>query len=232
MGDIVAIHQPNFMPWLGYFYKIYKANTFIFLDDVQIQKKGASYTNRVSILTGGESKYLTIPIKRSSGFSRINETEFVNSKWQKKMISTLQGSYSRACFFKENKNFVFELINFKVDNLAEYNINFIMEIVKKLNFDTTLSRSSQFKINSVSTKRLVELINAVDGSIYLSGSGGDTYQDHDLYKNEEIKLIYNHMPDFKYEQIKSDLFTPSLSIIDAIFNIGFEMLINKFFVYK
>lgn len=232
MGNVVAIHQPNFMPWIGYFYKIYTADKFIFLDNVQIQKPGASYTNRVGILTGGNIKHLTVPIKRGPGFSNINETEYVNDKWKKKMISTLQGSYARSSYFKINKDFIFELINFEADNLADYNMNFVKAIVKKLDFDTVFFNSSQFEIKSVSTERLIDLTNAVDGNIYLSGSGGDHYQDHDLYEKSEIKLIYNDVPDFQYEQIKSDLFTPGLSIVDAIFNIGFDNLINKVFIPK
>ena len=58
---IVGIHQPNFMPWLGYFYKIYKSDVFIFLDDVQFTKTGSSYINRVNVNMNGESKYLTVP---------------------------------------------------------------------------------------------------------------------------------------------------------------------------
>ena len=76
---IVGIHQPNFMPWLGYFYKIMQSDIFIFLDDVQFQKTGASYTNRVSLNINSESKYFTVPIKRPSGLWTINNTCFINN---------------------------------------------------------------------------------------------------------------------------------------------------------
>lgn len=99
MGNVVAIHQPNFMPWIGYFYKIYQADKFIFLDDVQIQKKGASFSNRVNILIEGEEKYLTVPIKRGSGIRNINTTRFNDNRWRNKIISNLQANYARANFF-------------------------------------------------------------------------------------------------------------------------------------
>ena len=83
MGDvIVGIHQPNFMPWLGYFYKIKQSDIFIFLDDVQFQKTGASYINRVSLNINGESSYITVPVKRESGVWNINKTKFLNDKWK------------------------------------------------------------------------------------------------------------------------------------------------------
>jgi hypothetical protein len=230
MGNvIVGIHQPNFMPWLGYFYKIHQSDIFIYLDDVQFQKTGASYTNRVSINTNGKSSYLTIPVKRDSGVQNINETRFIDDRWKKKVIGSLQGNYAKAEYFKENKEFIFDLINFSADNIADYNINFITNISQKLEIDTKLVKSSDFNITSTSTQRLIDLITSVGGSVYLSGSGGDNYQEHDMYKNKGIELIYNKMPNFKYTQLKTDEFIGGLSIIDAIFNIGFERLKDELF---
>jgi len=226
----VAIHQPNFMPWLGYFYKIWQSDTFIFLDDVQFIKTGSSYTNRVSINISGKSSYLTIPIKRGSGVQQINETEVLNQKWKKKFIGTLQANYAKTPYFNENREFIFELINFEADNLADYNINFIVAISKKLNFNTTFKNSSDFHIKTESTQRLIELIQGVNGSNYLSGEGGDNYQEHQQYKDNEITLLYNKMPNFTYNQPKADSFIGGLSIIDAVFNIGFESLKSNLFM--
>jgi hypothetical protein len=222
-NKIVGIHQPNFMPWLGYFYKINQSDVFIFLDDVQFQKKGASYTNRVSININSESKYLTIPVNRNSGVWSINKTTF-DDRFKKKLISSLQGNYAKAKYFKENKEFIFDLINFNTDNLADYNMHFILEICKKLAITTNIIKSSDFNITTTSTQRLIDLIKKVDGNVYLSGDGGDNYQEHEMYKNESIELIYNKMSTFKYKQLKTDEFIGGLSIVDAIFNIGFEDL--------
>jgi len=225
----VGIHQPNFMPWLGYFYKIWQSDIFVFLDDVQIIKTGASYTNRVTINIANQSKYITIPIKRVSGIQNINQTEFVNEKWKKKLIATLQANYAKALFFKENRELIFELINFKADSLAEYNIHFIETISNRLELNTEFIKSSTLNINTKSTQRLVDIIKKVNGDIYLSGEGGDKYQEHDIYKKVGITIKYNQLPDFKYSQIKTEEFIHGLSIIDAIFNIGFNNLkINLF----
>jgi len=233
MGDIVVgIHQPNFMPWLGYFYKIWQSDIFIFLDDVQFQKTGASYTNRVSININGKSSYVTVQVKRQEGVWNINETTFANHKWKKKLIRTLQANYAKAPFFKENRDFIYNLINFESTNLADYNMNFITAVSKKLQFDTKFLRSSEFDIKSTSTQRLIDLIKKVDGNVYLSGSGGDNYQDKEMYKNESIELVYNKMPKFEYSQLKTEVFIGGLSIVDAIFNIGFEKLKEELFYEK
>jgi len=226
---IVGIHQPNFMPWLGYFYKIWQSDTFIFLDDVQFIKTGSSYTNRVSININGQNQYITIPIKRGSGVQNINQTNFLNEKWKKKLITTLQSNYAKSPYFNENREFIFALINFEADNLADYNMNFIQKISEKLNFKTHFIESSKFNIHSKSTQRLVELIEKVEGTVYLSGTGGDEYQEHNIYTNKKIEVIYNTMPNFEYHQPKGEAFIKGLSIIDALFNVGFEKLQSHFF---
>jgi len=232
MGNVVGIHQPNFMPWLGYFYKIHQSDTFIFLDDVQFQKTGASYTNRVSINMNGKSNYITVPVKRNSGVHNINETHFLDEKWKKKVIGSLQGNYAKADFFKKNREFIFGLINYKADDIATYNINFINSIVCELSLPTKLIKSSDLNVTETSTKRLVELIKKVDGDVYISGSGGDNYQDLKMYEEKNIKLIYNKMPKFEYKQMKTEKFIGGLSIVDAIFNIGFENLKKELFYEK
>jgi hypothetical protein len=227
---IVGIHQPNFAPWLGYFYKIHQADVFIFLDDVQIQKKGASYTNRVSINSNGKAQFLTIQIKRGEGVNNINTTEFFNDIWQIKMLKTIQANYAKAPFYKENIPFIEELMLFKATDLADFNMNFIVKICERLNINTELRLSSEFNIQEASTLRLIKLIQSVQGNVYLSGKGGDNYQDHDMYENENIELIYNDLPNFEYPQVKTDTFVNGLSIIDSVFNINFagiETFFNK-----
>ena len=228
----VGIHQPNFMPWLGYFYKIWQSDIFVFLDDVQIIKTGASYTNRVAINIANESKFITIPIKRGSGVQNINQTEFVNEKWKKKVIGTLQANYAKAPFFQENRELIFELIDFKADSLAEYNIHFIETISNRLELNTKFIKSSTLNIKTKSTQRLVDIIKKVNADIYLSGEGGDKYQEHDIYKKSDITIKYNKLPKFEYPQIKTEEFISGLSIIDAIFNIGFHNLKLHLFTHS
>src|SRR5665213_2971606 len=92
----VAIHQPNLYPWLGYFNKIAQADVFVFLDDVQIQKTGASYTNRVSIALDGRAHPVTAPIRREAGLWTIADTRFSDEGWRARTIKTLQGAYAKA----------------------------------------------------------------------------------------------------------------------------------------
>jgi len=228
---IVGMHQPNLMPWIGYFYKIFQSDVFIFVDDVQFTKSGSSYTNSVRFNERGKPIKLTVPIKRASGKTEnINEILYAKNNWQRKIIRSLELNYAKCDYYKANKDFIFNLINSEVNSYSEYNINFIIEISKKLDFKTEFRISS--KINKYlvenATDRIVKLAKAVDATHFLSGRGGDNYQDHNLYVVNNIELIYSDFSDFEYKQYKSENFIKGLSIIDAIFNIGFENLREHF----
>jgi len=223
------------MPWLGYFYKIFQSDVFVFVDDVQFIKKGSSYTNTIQINRRGDIIKLAVPIKRISGETQnINEITYAKNNWQKKILRTLELNYGRCDYYKEHKDFIFDLINTKFDNYSEYNIHFIKEISKKLEFETEFRISSQIDKGEIkdATDRIVKLAKAVNATHFISGRGGDNYQNHDLYKENGIELIYSDFIDFEYKQYKTEEFVKGISIIDAIFNIGFANLKTHFIEIK
>jgi hypothetical protein len=87
---LVAIHQPNFLPWLGYFGKLLKSDIFVFLDDAQIPKKGSSWSNRVRVLIGGRPQWITSPISREDGYQILKDVSFSEPTWQRTIEETYQ----------------------------------------------------------------------------------------------------------------------------------------------
>ena len=221
---IVAIHQPNLFPWLGYFYKIYLSDAFIILDDVQMQKTGSNYTNRSAILNvNGSTNFLTIPVPRPTGTQLIRDVRIIDESWRKKFSGTIQANYSRAAFYKKNRDLIIDLINRESSSLNDFNQTIIFEIFTQLKIGPReFSSSSSHSLNSSSTERLVDLVKAVNGNTYLSGNGGVNYQDEEIYTQNNIELSYVNYPSFNYDQIGSPVFVTGLSIIDAIFNIDYE----------
>jgi hypothetical protein len=133
---IVAIHQPNFFPWLGYFDKIRRSDTFIFLDDVQYQKTGGSWSNRVKVLINSDGRWLTAPIDRSfQGLRNINEMTFSSEgDWRGRMLKSLAATYKRMPFFTETFSFIEPVVQNSQDNVAEYNIHALKSLVSALGY--------------------------------------------------------------------------------------------------
>src|SRR3972149_7751977 len=102
-GKIVAIHQPNFFPWLGYFDKIVKSDIFILLDNVQFPKTGGIWTNRVKIMVGKTADWITVPIIRSyHGLKLVSEIEINDTTlWRKKMLATIESNYKKTKYFQQ-----------------------------------------------------------------------------------------------------------------------------------
>jgi len=224
-NKIIGIHQPNFFPWLGYFVKIARSNTFILLDDVQFPKTGSSYVNRVSILNLGIEQYLTVDVKRLHGTWNINESLFHNSKWNKKIFNTLQSCYGRSPYYNEIRSLLLDeyLIEREYNNLAEFNSAIIIKISSLLELDTEFTFSSKYNLNLTSTQRLVFLIKAVEGNVYLSGEGGDNYQELEIFNESGIKVEYNKFVYLTYTQFNSiDKLVKGLSILDLLFNLGIK----------
>lgn len=215
----IAIHQPNFIPWLGYFSKIKQADTFVFLDDVQLPKQGG-YVNRVQISIQSKAHWLTLPLIRPSGVQNINEVKIQNQKAKDKLLKSIKSSYGKTPYFKEYEEFIFSLLLNEEENLSLYNKNIITKLLNFLEINTCIKSSSNMSTTSTSTIRLIEIIKQCEGNIYISGFGGDNYQEHELYINNNINLEKTSFKISEYKQTNSELFVPGLSIIDALFNIG------------
>ena len=218
---IVAIHQPNFLPWAGYFYKISKADLFIFLDDVQFSK--SNYINRSQILVGGKKKWLSVPARVKLGTS-INNVVLNSLDWKQDHLNLLKNSYRRHLHFNDvwpSLAEAYERIN--STNLSQINIQLIVWLMKQLNISTKIFRASSFLGPKTSdpTQRLVDLVVNSGGATYLSGLGGKKYQDEALFAQGGVEVVYSSFRSGPYSQ-ESDEFTPGLSILDVVFNMGWD----------
>jgi hypothetical protein len=222
-SKICVIHQPNFLPWLGYFQRLVKADVFVLLDDAQYQKKGSNYENRVQFNIGGEARWVSVPLFRPSGVQKSKELIINSHNWQNKLINTLQTNYGRAPFFNNIKDDVFNIINFKTKNLYEFNYNALLKLCSLLDIDITgkMVYSSEYKLESTSTQRLIDLCKKVKADVYLSGAGGKLYQEESLYEKNHIKLEYQQFNHPIYQQT-TDGFISGLSVLDALFCVGVE----------
>jgi hypothetical protein len=219
-NKIVAIHQPNFLPWIGYFYKIAKSDIFVFLDNVQYEKNG--FINRNKIKTPQNAMWLTVPVNFKFG-ELINEVKISNHiSWREKHLKTFEMNYKRSDFFED----VFEIIkgiycSKDWQNLSDLNINLVEAVARYLGLNTPFVKSSTLGVEAKSTELLMQIVKKVGGDIYLSGFGGVKYQEETEFAKAGIKLMYSDFNHPAYKQLWGD-FVPNLSVIDLLFNTGNE----------
>ena len=219
--NIVAIHQPNFFPWLGYFNKIARADVFIVLDDIQHTKTGGNWSNRVKLFVSAEPRWVTAPIKRPvHGTMALNEAEWANQPWREKLLKTLATNYQRAPFFDEAMQLLRPLIVNPAPKLASYNLQAIRAIAVALGVCKELVQASQFAVSSVSNQRLIDLTRAVGCTGYIAGGGAAGYQDEALFAQAGLTLKYQSFVHPVYSQAGAGEFTPGLSVIDALMHCG------------
>jgi hypothetical protein len=222
---IVAIHQPNFLPWLGYFDKLARADVFVLLDNVAAQQTGGAYTNRVEVLVGGKRSWLTVPIARGSeARRRIADLRVVaSSPWRRKITATIEQNYARAPFFDAVMPTVHALLDTPGDLLADFNIAALTTIADLLRLDRRrMVRASTLDVPGAGTDLLIAIIRAVGGTTYLCGGGAGGYQDDAKFAAAGIALQYQDFRHPVYPQVNAADFAAGLSVVDALMNCGYE----------
>jgi hypothetical protein len=219
---IIAIHQPNFIPWIGYFFKISKCDVFVLLDNVQYTKNG--FINRNRIKTPQGENWLTLPVVQSGKFGQdIKETQIFNKDYSvKKVLATIAANYKKAAYFDKYYTGITEILNKSSDNLCDVNSILIKWAAADLGIKTKMIFASELdEITGESTERLVSICKKLNGTSYLAGLGAKKYQEDHLFKAVNINVINTPFKHPGYQQLWGD-FLPNMSVIDLLFNCGPE----------
>lgn len=224
---IVAIHQPDFFPWLGFFNKIVNSDIFIILDHVENNPRDASFFGRrVKLLINGQEYWFSIPLIKEQGRLGIPINKMIINISDKKMINkrliTVNQNYKKAPFYQEIMPYVEDYFLNESPFISERNFLFIKSICKKLKLETKMEFSSNLFSKYASTELLVDLIKKVNGNTYLYGGSGESYQDKDKFLRANIELVPQNFQYPEYKQFNSIKFIKDLSIIDALMNLGFK----------
>ncbi len=223
----VSIHQPNLFPWIGYFDKIVTSDCFVILDHSVINIKNPNWFKRVFILQGGQKKPITVPLVKGEkgSFQKISEVQIdkTNPHW-KKIHKTIIQSYSGHPYFDQHRDLLDRFFEDSETHLAKLNEKFVRQILKLLDFEKSLIRSSELSISVKSTEMLIEITQKLKGDTYLSGGGADGYMEPVKFEQAGLKLQMQDYSHPTYVQVGSVDFVPGLGIIDALFNLGAEEL--------
>lgn len=218
---IVGIHQPNYLPYLGFFDKMRKSDVFIIYDDAQFNKGDFQHRNRIRIGEGW--KWLTIPVKKESlpirDINILNEPPKNSPDWSKVHFKEIHANYAKTEYFPLYEDAFKNIYEKHYEKLIDLNMTIIDFLRKAFDINTKIVFSSEFGLKSSSSQKNLDLVKAVGGDVYLSGSMGRKYLEVSLFEKEGIDVIYQDFKEIVYKQRYED-FVPNLASIDALFNVG------------
>lgn len=218
---IVSIHQPDYIPWLGLYYKIAHSDVFVYLDDAQYSNEADHNVNRIKT-PQGELK-LKVPVEQHLGDLILNVRTRDELKWKEKHLKTLKMNYSKAKHFEEIYPGFETTIMDHQGSIAELNIAINKFICEGFGFKTKMLRSSEMDIHTVREERIIDITLKVGGDNYLSGNGARAYQTEDHFLEKGILLTYIDYKPIEYTQLWPKVgFLPYMSVLDYVFNCGFD----------
>ena len=216
---IVSIHQPDYIPYIGYFYKIAHSDIFVFLDDAQFSSDNMHHWNRIKT-PQGECR-LKIPVDYKFG-DRITQVRTKDElKWKEKHLKTIEMNYLRAKAFRKIFPQFKELLLAKYDSLADMNITINQWICTGFGLHPQFKRASEMHISTLKEERVIDICLAVGGRKYISGNGAKAYQVDRHFSDRGVSLQYTDFYPFEYKQLWKE-FIPNLSVLDYLLNCGFN----------
>ena len=215
---IVTIHQPEYLPWLGFFKKMMNVELFVFLDDVQFRKKGWQNRNRIRINDG--TALLSIPVHTHS-YPKINEVTIDNEKnWSIRHKKSILYNYARAPYFDEIKDFIESIFEKKFQYLLDLNTEIIKFIMNELEIKSKIVFSSELEISKKGSDRVLDICKAVGADHYITGTfWAESNLRVEEFKKSNIDVEFQKFQHPIYKQIHGE-FIPEMSIIDLLFNEG------------
>jgi hypothetical protein len=213
----LAIMQPYFFPYIGYFQLINSVDKFIIYDNIQYTKKG--WINRNRILVNKKDQLITLPVKKDSDYLNIVERELSESwgKDKNKMLNIIKSSYNKAPYFQETFELILKYLNDSEVNLFKFIYNGIILINDYLEIKTPIVISSTINIDHTlkSQDKVLSLCKKQNSNIYINSIGGIELYNKETFKKNNIELNFIKSNPIQYTQFNNE-FVPWLSIIDVM----------------
>ena len=217
---IVSSNQPYFFPYPGFFYKAYRSDVFVILDNVQFPR-GTTWTTRNRFKNHQGSLWMTLPVKKKGlGLQKINTVRICHDgRWAKKHLKSLKNAYANAPYFKDHLNFLEGLFSTKFDKLMDVNLKIIRYLMNHLQIETEVILLSELEIKAKGDQLLVEICRKFGASQFLVQSAARKHFDADRFKKAGIRLTDVKPPSPVYPQLWGS-FIPNLSALDLVLNCG------------
>jgi WbqC-like protein len=216
----VAIHQPHYLPWLGYLQRMARADLFIVLDHVQFER--GNYQNRASVRVNRAAHWLTVPVLQHSQKERILDKRIDNSRdWAALHCETLRRAYTATGYFAVYARALRNIYARRWDRLVELNDATLALLREAYGISTPLVKSSELGVTGAKSELVLDLCRAVGASSLIVGLGGSrAYLDRAAFAEAGIALEPQEFSHPVYAQRGGGRFTPGLSALDHLLNCG------------
>jgi hypothetical protein len=220
---IVAIHQPHFIPWLGYLHRMAQADLFIVLDHVQFERR--NYQNRSQIRIDGEARWLTVPVVQRSQKERIVDKEIDHRDtarpWGRNHFATLRHAYREAGYFGSFAPQLRRILETPWARLVDLDAAMLEFLRDAYGITTKLVRSSELAVEGSKSELILNLCRAVGADALLAGFGGSRgYLDAEAFARHGIQIQFHQFTHPTYKQCGTAPFIPGLAGVDLLFNAG------------
>lgn len=211
----LAVMQPYFLPYFGYFQLMASVDKFVVLDDVNYIQRG--WINRNRLLINGEAHTFTIPLSGASQNRRICDIELTAGPWQVKLIKKIRQTYSNAPYFKPVFELFEKIITMKALSLNEYLVFSLHQLTQQMGISTLIEPSSRVYKNSElkGQQRIIDICRREHADTYINASGGVDLYDLNLFEASDVRLKFMHPSTIRYRQFGKP-FVPNLSILDVL----------------
>ena len=219
---IVAIHQPHYLPWLGYLHRMAQVDLFIVLDHVQFERR--NYQNRSQIRLEGEARWLSVPVVQGSQKDRILDKRIDNGDprpWGRTHFQTLRHAYRDAEHFESYADAVREILDARWERLVDLDRAMLEFMRDALDIRTALAYSSALGVEGARAELILNLSKAVGADRLLAGFGGSRgYLDLEAFAREGVSVQWHEFKHPTYRQCGPQPFIPGLAALDLLFNCG------------
>ena len=221
MSKTVVIHQPDFVPYLGFFQRFLSADEFIVLDHVQfVTGTSRSWTHRDKIKTSAGEKWITLSVRKAPMGTPINQIEISASvDWATANLNLLKQNYRNAPYFDELYPHILQLYHAPPPLMADFNLRSIELLMDMLDVRLPWVRSSNLQPVGTNNELLIDLLGKVGATHYLSGTGARAYMQPEKFAQASIEVVWQQFAHPVYPQ-QFGAFVPYLSTLDVLFNCG------------
>lgn len=213
----LAIMQPYFLPYIGYFQLMNAVDQFVVYDNIEFTKRGWFHRNR--ILVNGTDKMFSIPLKNDSDYLDVVQRELAESfdKKSQQIIRTIEASYRKAPYYKEVMPLVQECFQRRCGSLFDFIYAALIVLMRCLQIDTEIIISSSIDIDHTlkSQDKVLAICKSLNADTYINAIGGQGLYAPEAFDNNGIELRFIKTKPIEYKQL-SDKFIPWLSIIDVM----------------